>query len=99
MKLVDVAQETGRQRNTVTLKYRETAQRIDPELRRYNQLCQLYPCEVGDSLDLGRIYLYCLTGLTPKADFPISLGDGLELTHSARSLNDGYIVNVDLLVL
>lgn len=49
MKIVDVARETGLNRNTVTLLYKETAQRID--LDALAKLCQLFQCEVGDLLE------------------------------------------------
>jgi putative transcriptional regulator len=50
MKIVDVARETGLNRNTVTLLYKETAQRID--LDAIEKLCRLFECEVGDLLEL-----------------------------------------------
>lgn len=50
MKVVDVARETGLNRNTVTLLYKETAQRID--LDAIEKLCRLFECEVGDLLEL-----------------------------------------------
>lgn len=43
MKIVDVARETGLNRNTVTLLYRETTQRID--LDALDKLCRLFECE------------------------------------------------------
>ncbi|WP_311945440.1 helix-turn-helix domain-containing protein [Halomonas piscis] len=49
MKIVDVATETGLNRNTVTLLYKETAQRVD--LDALAKLCQLFQCEVGDLLE------------------------------------------------
>lgn len=49
MKIVDVARETGLNRNTVTLLYRETAQRID--LEALDKLCKLFECEVSDLLE------------------------------------------------
>ena len=50
MKIVDVARETGLNRNTVTLLYKETAQRI--ELDAIEKLCALFECEVGDLLEI-----------------------------------------------
>ena len=50
MKIVAVARETGLNRNTVTLLYKETAQRI--ELDALEKLCILFECEVGDLLEL-----------------------------------------------
>lgn len=49
MKIVDVARETGLNRNTVTLLYKETAQRID--LEAIDKLCELFGCEVSDLLE------------------------------------------------
>lgn len=49
LKIVDVARETGLNRNTVTLLYKETAQRID--LEAIDKLCDLFECEVGDLLE------------------------------------------------
>ena len=46
MKIMDVARETGLNRNTVTLLYKETAQRID--LEALEKLCELFDCEVGE---------------------------------------------------
>ncbi|WP_438863288.1 helix-turn-helix domain-containing protein [Neptunicella sp.] len=48
MKIMDVARETGLNRNTVTLLYKETAHRID--LDAIDKLCELFDCEVGDLL-------------------------------------------------
>jgi putative transcriptional regulator len=49
MKIVDVAKQTGLNRNTVTLLYRETAQRID--LDAIDKLCKLFQCEAGELLE------------------------------------------------
>lgn len=49
LKIVDVARETGLNRNTVTLLYKETAQRID--LDAIDKLCDLFECEVADLLE------------------------------------------------
>jgi putative transcriptional regulator len=49
MKITDVARETGLNRNTVTLLYKETAQRI--ELDALDKLCELFECEVSDLLE------------------------------------------------
>ena len=46
LKIVDVARETGLNRNTVTLLYKETAQKVD--LDAIDKLCELFACEVGD---------------------------------------------------
>lgn len=50
MKIVDVASETGLHRNTITLLYKETAQRI--ELDAIEKLCRLFGCQVGDLFEL-----------------------------------------------
>jgi len=49
MKISDVLRETGLSRNTVTLMYRETAQRIDIEA--LDKLCRLFECDVADMLE------------------------------------------------
>jgi putative transcriptional regulator len=49
LKISDVARETGLNRNTVTLLYKETAQKID--LEAIDKLCELFNCEVGDLLE------------------------------------------------
>lgn len=49
MKIIDVARETGLNRNTVTLLYKEEAKRID--LDAIDKLCKLFQCEVGDLLE------------------------------------------------
>jgi len=46
MKIADVARETGLNRNTITLLYKETASRID--LEAMDKLCELFNCEVGE---------------------------------------------------
>ncbi len=46
MKISDVARETGLHRNTITLLYNETANRIDMETM--DRLCKLFGCGVGD---------------------------------------------------
>ena len=49
MKVVDVARETGLNRNTITLLYKETAHRI--ELEAIDKLCKLFKCELSDLLE------------------------------------------------
>lgn len=49
MKIADVARETGLNRNTVTLLYKETATRVD--LEAIDKLCALFECEVGQLLE------------------------------------------------
>jgi putative transcriptional regulator len=49
MKISDVLRETGLSRNTVTLMYKETAQKIDIEA--LDKLCRLFECEVADMLE------------------------------------------------
>ena len=52
MKIVDVARETGLNRNTITLLYKETAQRID--LDALDKLCKLFDCKVGELLEFQK---------------------------------------------
>lgn len=49
MKVKDVARETGLNRNTVTLLYKEAVQRI--ELDEIEKLCDLFDCEISDLLE------------------------------------------------
>lgn len=49
LKISDVARETGLNRNTVTLLYKETAQKID--LEAIDKLCALFDCELSDLLE------------------------------------------------
>jgi len=49
MRIADVSRETGLNRNTVTLLYRETAARVD--LDAIDKLCELFDCEVGELLE------------------------------------------------
>lgn len=46
MRIADVAEATGLNRNTVTLLYKETAQRV--ELEAIEKLCKLFNCNVAD---------------------------------------------------
>ncbi|RUO32429.1 helix-turn-helix domain-containing protein [Aliidiomarina soli] len=48
MRISDVIRETGLSRNTITLMYKETAQKID--LEALDKLCGLFDCEVHDLL-------------------------------------------------
>ncbi|MES9890955.1 MAG: helix-turn-helix transcriptional regulator [Candidatus Thiodiazotropha sp.] len=50
MKISDVARETGLNRNTITLLYKETASRV--ELVALEKLCRLFDCQVGDLLEI-----------------------------------------------
>jgi putative transcriptional regulator len=52
MKIADVASSTGLHRNTISLLYKETAQRIDFET--IDKLCRLFKCEVGDLLEFRK---------------------------------------------
>ena len=52
MKIADVARETGLNRNTVTLLYKETANRVD--LDAVNSLCELFGCDVGELFSYSR---------------------------------------------
>jgi len=49
MKISDVLRKTGLGRNTVSLMYKETAQKIDIEA--LDKLCKLFECEVADILE------------------------------------------------
>uniref|UniRef100_UPI0025956627 helix-turn-helix domain-containing protein n=1 Tax=uncultured Idiomarina sp. TaxID=352961 RepID=UPI0025956627 len=49
-KIMDVARDTGLNRNTVTLLYKETAQRID--FAALEALCRYFDCEVGELLEI-----------------------------------------------
>ncbi|MFS6537595.1 helix-turn-helix transcriptional regulator [Idiomarina loihiensis] len=49
MRIADVIRETGLRRNTVTLLYKETAQKID--VNALDKLCRLFDCTVSDLLE------------------------------------------------
>jgi putative transcriptional regulator len=49
-KIADVARETGLNRNTVTLLYKETATRVD--LDAVEKLCKYLGCEVGELFEI-----------------------------------------------
>lgn len=49
LKVADVIRETGLSRNTVTLLYKETAQKVD--LEAIDKLCILFNCRVGELLE------------------------------------------------
>ncbi|HIF9219425.1 TPA: helix-turn-helix domain-containing protein [Photobacterium damselae] len=51
LKISDVIRETSLSRNTVTLLYKETAQKVD--LEAIDKLCVLFNCQVGDLLELS----------------------------------------------
>ncbi|WP_405081200.1 helix-turn-helix domain-containing protein [Pectobacterium versatile] len=51
MKISDVLRKTGLSRNTVSLMYKETAQKIDIEA--LDKLCRLFECEVADILEFA----------------------------------------------
>lgn len=53
MRIADVARETGLSRATVTLLYKETAQKVD--LEAIEKLCLLFECQVGDLFELQSI--------------------------------------------
>lgn len=46
MRISDVVNTTGLSRNTITLLYKETAQKIDIDA--VDKLCVLFNCSVGD---------------------------------------------------
>ena len=50
LRIADVARETGLSRATVTLLYKETAQKVD--LNAIKQICVLFDCTVGELLEL-----------------------------------------------
>ena len=49
MRISDVARETGLSRATLTLLYKETAQKID--LEALDKLCLFFDCELKDILE------------------------------------------------
>lgn len=49
MRIADVARETGLSRATITLLYKETAQKVD--LQALDKICALFNCEIGDLLE------------------------------------------------
>ncbi|ELB2046397.1 helix-turn-helix transcriptional regulator [Vibrio parahaemolyticus] len=49
LRIADVVRETGLSRNTVTLLYKETAQKVD--LEAIECLCVLFDCNVGELLE------------------------------------------------
>ena len=50
LKIIDVARKTGLHRNSITLLYNETAQRVD--LDTIERLCRLFQCGVGELFEL-----------------------------------------------
>lgn len=50
LRVADVARETGLSRATVTLLYKETAQKVD--LYTIEKNCLLFGCGIGDLLEL-----------------------------------------------
>src|SRR5690625_2970951 len=53
MRIADAARATGLSRATVTLLYKETAQKVDMEA--IEKLCLLFECRVGDWLELQSV--------------------------------------------
>lgn len=49
LRIADVARETGLSRTTVTLLYKEIAQKVD--LEALDKLCQLFDCQLSDLLE------------------------------------------------
>jgi putative transcriptional regulator len=49
MRIADVARETGLSRATITLLYKETAQKVD--LEALDQICALFHCGIGELLE------------------------------------------------
>ena len=52
LRIADVARETGLSRNTITLLYKETAQKVD--LEAIDKLCHLFDCDVGELLEQAK---------------------------------------------
>ena len=50
LNVADVARETGLNRNTVTLLYKETATRVD--LEAVEVLCRYFDCKIGELFEL-----------------------------------------------
>lgn len=50
LRIADVARETGLSRATVTLLYKETAQKVD--LDTIEKICLLFGCSIGDLLEI-----------------------------------------------
>ena len=53
MRIADVVRETGLSRTTVTLLYKETAQKVD--LEALDKLCELFDCGISELLGKVRI--------------------------------------------
>jgi putative transcriptional regulator len=53
MRIADVARETGLHRNTITLLYDETAERI--ELQAIEKLCELFNVSVGELFEFRAV--------------------------------------------
>ena len=49
MRISDVIRKTGLKRNTLTLMYHETAQKLDIDA--LEKLCELFDCELNDILE------------------------------------------------
>lgn len=49
MRISDVMRETGLSRTTITLLYKETAQKVD--LEALDKLCELFECPLSDILE------------------------------------------------
>lgn len=54
LKISDVIRETGLSRNTVTLLYKETAQKVD--LEAIDKLCILFNCQVGELFEQSSLH-------------------------------------------
>lgn len=54
LKISDVIRETGLSRNTVTLLYKETAQKVD--LEAIDKLCILFNCQVGELFEQSLLH-------------------------------------------
>ena len=66
MRIADVARETGLSRATVTLLYKETAQKVD--LDTIEKICLLFDCGIGDLLELQAQKIKAEGKESPDAD-------------------------------
>ncbi|MFV5264560.1 helix-turn-helix domain-containing protein [Acinetobacter courvalinii] len=67
MRIADVARETGLSRATVTLLYKETAQKVDLDV--LDKLCDLFDCSIGDILERKTVPKPdCISGLVPSIE-------------------------------
>lgn len=60
MRIADVARETGLSRATITMLYKETAQKVD--LEAVDKLCELFNCRIGELLERTKCSVNELSG-------------------------------------